>query len=137
MSKILLSFDEDYEFTLVGISCHSKDYRLCWEINNILNIDLIRTEDLEIQKKGILNSHSFYEFIDEDNHLEYFLISNKAENGYLIPEQKRVDFFLMAKGNISNNHTNDIICKINTLSLVLTSFSLDPTQLKSKQNLLF
>lgn len=137
MSKILLSFDEDYDFTLVGISCHSKDYRLCWEINKALNIDLIRKDDLEIRKKGNVNSHSFYEYVDEENYLEYFLISNRGDNGFLIPEQKRVDFFLMAKGNISDNHTNDIICKINALSLVLTSFSIDPELLKSKQNLLF
>jgi hypothetical protein len=137
MSKFLLTLDDDYEFTLVGISCHSKDYRLCWEINKALNIDLIRTQDLEIRKKDTLNSHSFYEYIDEDNYLEYFLISNRGDNGFLIPEQKRVDFFLMAKGNISDNHTSEVICKINTLSLVLTSFSVEPNQLKSKQNLLF
>tara|TARA_B100000809_G_scaffold259526_1_gene304714 strand:- start:527 stop:940 length:414 start_codon:yes stop_codon:yes gene_type:complete len=137
MSKFLLTLDEDYDFTLVGISCHSKDYRLCGEINKVLNIDLIRTVDLEICKKDTLNAHSFYEFIDDDNYLEYYLISNRGDNGFLIPEQKKVDFFLMSKGNISDNHTNDVICKINTLSLVLTSFSIDPNMLKSKQNLLF
>jgi hypothetical protein len=137
MSKFLLTLDEDYEFTLVGISCHSKDYRLCWKINQTLNIDLVRTEDLEIYKKSIVNSHSFYKYIDDDNYLEYYLISNRGDNGFLIPEQKKVDFFLMVKGNFSENHTNDIICKINTLSLVLTSFSINLNSLKSKQNLLF
>jgi hypothetical protein len=137
MSKMLLAIEEDYDFTLVGISCHSKDYRLCWEINKALNTDLIRTEDLEIRKKGETNMHSFYEYIDEDNYLEYYLISNRGNNGSLIPEQKSVDFFLMAKGNISDSHTEDVICKINSLSLVLTSFSIDPNMLKSKQNLLF
>ncbi|MGB0881744.1 MAG: IPExxxVDY family protein [Vicingaceae bacterium] len=137
MSKILLTLDEDYDFTLIGISCHSKDYRLCWEINKALGIDLTRTQDLEIRKKGEVNSHSFYEFIDDDNYLEYYLISNRGSNGFLIPEQKSVDFFIMAKGNISDNHTRDTISKINALSLVLTSFSINPDTLKSKQNLLF
>ena len=45
--------------------------------------------------------------------------------------------FLMIKGNISDNHTKDCIAKINSLSLVLTSFNVNPNQLKSKQNLLF
>jgi len=137
MSKFLLNLDEDYEFTLVGISCHSKDYRLCGKLNKTLYTDLIRTDDFENCKKGTINSHSFYEYIDEDNYLEYYLISNRGDNGFLIPEQKKVDFFLLVKGNISDNHTNDMICKINTLSLVLTSFSIDPNLLKSKQNLLF
>ncbi len=137
MSKILLTLDEDYDFTLIGISCHSKDYRLCWEINKALSTDLIRTEDLEIRKKGEVNAHSFYEYIDDDNYLEYYLISNRGNKGFLIPEQKTVDFFIMAKGNISDRHTKETISKINALSLVLTSFSIDPNLLKSKQNLLF
>ena len=134
---MVLTLDEDYDFSLIGISCHTKDYRLCWELNKILHTDLIRTEDFEISKKNEKCTFSFYEFIDEANYLEYFLVSNRGKNGFLIPEQKKVDFFLMAKGNISDNHTKDVICKINTLSLVLTSFSIDPNMLKSKQSLLF
>ncbi|PCJ28522.1 MAG: hypothetical protein COA97_00805 [Flavobacteriales bacterium] len=137
MSKVLLSLEEDYDFVLVGISCHSKDYRLCWELNKALRIDLIRTDDLEISKNNDIIAYSFYSFIDEDNHIEYYLISNLGKNGYLIPEQKKVDFFLMTKGSTSNNQTKDIICNINSLSLVLTSFSIDPNLLKSKKNLLF
>jgi hypothetical protein len=137
MSKILLSIEEDYDFILIGVSCHTKDYRLCWEINKSLNSDLKRTEDLEISKKGEVNFFSFYEYIDEDNYIEYYLISNLGSNGYLIPEQKKVDFFLLLKGNTSTNQAKDIIGRINSLSLVLTSFKIDPNQLKSKHNLLF
>ena len=137
MSKMVLTLDEDYDFSLLGISCHAKDYRLCWELNKVLNVDLIRTTDFEISKKSEAISFSFYEFIDETNYLEYFLISNRAKNGFLIPEQKKVDFFLMVRGNIMESLTKEIIGKINSLSLVLTSFNIDPNQLKSKQNLLF
>ena len=137
MSKLVLTIEEDYDFSLIGISCHSKDYRLCWELNKILNIDLIRTKDYDISKKNEKSSFSFYEFIDESNYLEYFFISNRSKNGFLIPEQKKVDYFLMLRGNTSDAHTKEIIGKINGLSLVLTSFNIDPTQLKSIQNLLF
>ena len=137
MSKLVLTFEEDYEFSLIGISCHSKDYRLCWELNKQLSIDMVRTADLEISKKDTVSSFSFYEFIDETNYLEYYLISNRGNSGHIIPEQKSMDFFLMIKGNISDNHTKYCIAKINSLSLVLTSFNVDPNQLKSKQNLLF
>ena len=137
MSKLVLTFEEDYDFSLIGISCHSKDYRLCWELNKALSIDMIRTADLEISKKDKISAFSFYEFIDEANYLEFYLISNRGNSGYIVPEQKTMDFFLMVKGNISDNHTKECIAKINSLSLVLTSFNVDPNQLKSKQNLLF
>jgi len=137
MSKMVLTIEEDYDFSLIGISCHAKDYRLCWELNKVLHTELIRITDFEISKKSEAISFSFYEFIDETNYLEYFLISNRAKNGFLVPEQKKVDFFLMVRGNISESLTKEIIGKINSLSLVLTSFNIDPNQLKSKQNLLF
>ena len=137
MSKVLLNIEEDYDFILIGISCHTKDYRLCGAINKTLYIDLIRTGDLEISKKGEVSIYSFYEFLDNDNYLEYYLVSNLASNGYLIAEQKKVDFFLLVKGSTSIDLAKHIICKINSLSLVLTSFNIDPNQLKSKQNLLF
>jgi len=136
MPKIVLNLEEDYDFALVGVSCHTKDYRLCWELNKVLNFDLIRSEDLEINKTAI-DKYSFYEFIDEDNYLEYYLISNRGNTGYLISEYKKVDFFFMIKGNISDFLIDDLLSKINSLSLVLTSFKIDPNQLKSKQNLLF
>lgn len=137
MSKLILSFEEDYDFTLIGISCHTKDYRLCWELNKSLHIDLIRITDLEINKKNTTSSFSFYEFIDDTNYLDFYLISNLCNNGYLVSEQKKVDFFLIIKGNTDEYQTKDFIDKINSLSLVLTSFNINPESLKSKQNLLF
>ena len=133
MSKFVLNIVEEYDFNLIGISCHSKDYRLCWELNKALNIGLERAADYQLEK----SSFSFYEYIDEDNYLEHYFIANKGNSGFLIPEQKAVDYFLMSKGNVSDSLTDEFICKINTISVVLTSFKIDPNQLKSKQNLLF
>lgn len=133
MSKFVLDIIEEYDFSLIGISCHSKDYRLCWELNKTLNIELIRSEDYLIDE----SHYPFYEYVDDDNYLEHYFITNRGKAGFLIPEQKKVDYFLLSKGNISDGLTNEIICKINDISVVLTSFKIDPNQLKSKQNLLF
>lgn len=133
MSKFVLDVIEEYDFTLIGISCHAKDYRLCWELNKTLMIELVRAEDYQLEK----SSFSFYEYLDEDNFLEHFFIANRGNTGFLIPEQKSVDFFLISKGNISDSLSEEFICKINAISVVLTSFNIDPNQLKSKQNLLF
>ena len=60
MSKFVLEIEEDYEFNLIGLSCHSKDYRICRELNRKLKIDLIRTKDYSVDKK----SFSFYQYFD-------------------------------------------------------------------------
>jgi len=137
MTKIVLSLDEDYDFDLFGISCHTKDYRLCWALNQALGIDLIRAEDLIIRKKELTSAYSFYEYLDEDNHLDYFLIANRSSQGLLLPEKKSVDFLLMVKGMVYDNDKINILEKINSVGLILTSYSIDPEELKSKQNLLF
>ncbi|PJB14375.1 MAG: hypothetical protein CO118_08875 [Flavobacteriales bacterium CG_4_9_14_3_um_filter_32_8] len=141
MAKLLLSLDEEYDFLLIGISCHAKDYRLCWELNKLLNFDLTRANDLEIitnnrNKKNEINSYSFYEYGDEEYYLDYYLIANRGNHAYLIPEQKKVDFFLMIKGNLSEQNLKKLLININSLSLVLTSFTINPNELKSKQNLI-
>lgn len=137
MSKILLSLEEDYDFSLIGISCHSKDYRLCWELNKALKVSLIRAGDYEITKKKEISQHAFYEYFDDENHLEFYLIGNKGSKGNLITEQKTTDFFLLLKGSLMDYQLNEFTSKINALNLVLTAFKIDPESLKSKQNLLF
>jgi len=137
MSKILLTLDDDYDFGLIGVSCHAKDYRICWEINQVLKTDLVRSNDYEINKKNEISTHSFYEFYDEPNQVELYLIANKGGKGYLIPEQKTTDFFLLLKGSVADDRMNYFMAKINELSLVIAAFSINPENLKSKQNLLF
>lgn len=133
MTKYVLDIEEVYDFSLIGISCHAKDYRLCWEMNQSLSIDMIRGADYEIDTSRF----SFFEYIDDENYIEYFFIANRGNEGFLIPEQKTVDYFMLMRGNVTDSLIDDIICKINSVSLVLTSFNIDPNQLKSKQNLLF
>ena len=47
--KYTLLEEYDYDFTLIGISCHAKDYRICWSINQRFGYDFEKQEhDLEM-----------------------------------------------------------------------------------------
>ena len=135
MSKVLLTLEDAYEFTLIGISSHTKDYRLCWELNKYVELDLIRTEDLEINSKDVVGKYAFYEYLDEENYLDYYLIANRGNNGYLVPERKTFDYLLMIKGDVEDYQEEELLGKIRSLDHVLASYSIDPNELKSKQNL--
>ncbi len=137
MSKFTLNIEEDYDFSLIGISCHAKDYRLCYELNKILEIDLVRGEDLDIDSKNSKANYALYDYVDEENFIDYYLISNRSNKGFLIPEHKSTDFFLLLKGASNDDIIETIINKIGEIQLVLTSFQIDVTKLKSKQNLIF
>src|SRR5690606_10671277 len=107
------------------------------ELNKHLDIDLIRIKDLEIVIKNSKGNYSLFEYLDEENRIDYYLISNRSEKGILIPEHKSIDFLLQLKGVTSDEIVDELISKICSISLVLTAFKINVNSLKSKQNLIF
>lgn len=137
MPKLQLQPEFDYDFDLIGISCHLKDYRLCFEMNKHLEIDLQRDNDLLISKRSDSASFSLSLFIDDENHREYYLIANKGTKGLLIPEQKAADFFLILKGVFSDEDMDETMNRLKEMEVVLAVYAIQVDSLKSKANLLF
>ena len=138
MGKHTLEIEYDYDFVLIGISSHEKDYRICWALNNQLGLNLIKTDALEIKdkKQDDPSFFSLFSFELPDEFMEYFIIANRSEKGLLITEQKQVDYFFIIRGEIENNKVMDMIRLIKESSLVQTAFRVDVNALKSKQNLI-
>ena len=151
-AKRILQVDYDYDFLLIGICTHAKDYRLCWEINKILDIKLERVDDTMLNshtnpahaggvREGAshdeLNAYSLYFCEEEESNNCFHVISNKSSNETLITEQKQVDYFLRIKGNNNPGYPADIIKKLKDISIVLTAYEIDLNKLKSKHKFLF
>ncbi|UKN00863.1 IPExxxVDY family protein [Paracrocinitomix mangrovi] len=138
MAKHKLTFDEEYDFQLIGICSSHSDYRLCWSINNSLSIGLNKEEDYSvIEKKQGEHLHSFYSYYDEEEHIEYYLIKNLSNNYQrLIPEKDQIDYFLVIKNNYVRE-INDILNQLKQIEVILTAFIFEPDELKSKSNLVF
>jgi hypothetical protein len=138
MAKRKLLLEEEYDFDLIGVCSSHSDYRLCWGINNALQIELNKGEDYSIlEKKDGEHLHSFYEYYDEENHLEYYLIKN-VSNHYqmLVPEKDQIDYFLIIKNNYVIE-INDTLTRLKEIDSILTAFIFDPNDLRSKGNLVF
>jgi len=136
MTKYQLEVEYDYDFLMVGISCHAKDYRLCWGLNQKLGFNLEKLDqDIEIRhrKPDRSSYHSVYTWYNKETHAEYNLVLNKTNAGVLIPEQKQADYFLIVR----NNFDDDIETQIREIDFVLTAFEVNVDSLKSKQNLVF
>lgn len=139
MTKYQLEVTYDYSMLLIGISCHAKDYRLCWAVNQQLGLKLEKAEDdIEIihKPKNRTSAHSVYHYFDEENHTEYTLVQNKGDVGFLVPEQHQADYFLLIRDNFDNELT-DMIAKLRGIDFILMAFEVDPNALKSKENLIF
>ncbi len=139
MSKFTLDVEYDFDFILVGISCHEKDYRISWALREKLNIDLCRGEDLVIhpRKSGSPEVYAVFEHFLEDNDSGFFMVSNRTESAFLIPEHKSFDYFLIVRGAYDSELKDDIVKRIREIPFVLAALYIDPKTLKSRQNLIF
>lgn len=138
MAKHKLFAEEEFEFDLLGICSNNSDYRLCWNINQCLGINLSKTDDYAVMSKKEGESlHSFYHYTDESDYTEYYLIKNLSNTfKHLIPEKAQVDYFLVLKNN-SVHDPDDILDLLKENETILTAFIFDPAELKSKSNLIF
>ncbi len=138
MPKLKLELDYDFDFALIGISCHQPNYRLAWLLNSILNIDLERSDDLDLMlnKKGEKGYFSFFHYDDSDNFTTVNLIANRSENGFFVPEMKQLDYFLQL-WLPENENLSELHQKIKKNEQILACVNIEPETLKSKHNFLF
>jgi hypothetical protein len=139
MAKVVLDQEFEFDFILLGISSHVKDYRLCWAVNRSLGLDLVKLEEEIIlrQKNGVDQStFSIYYYLDNENETEFELICNRHEFGYLIPELKAADYFLKISEYFSGS-VDELIQILRKTNLINMAFEIDVDKLRSKQNLLY
>lgn len=130
MSKVVLNWKDEQEdlFALIGISCHQKDYRLCWELNKVLELQLQKEADIPGPAEDI--SFSRYYYNNEDFLQEYYLLTNKIGKLFFAPELKQADYILQVYGLRSDYEVEDLIVKINGVEGVLMAFEYDSSKLK-------
>lgn len=150
--KHSLDFTIEHDYYLIAIFSVLEDYRLAYFLNEILQIQLKREEyDFNFSKKD--GDFSVFNFEDINTFNYWTLISNKQifdidvsnspnlfqeiSNTYvLIPEKKKVDYFIKIEGDFNSNEIQLLIKKINSIHQVITSYEIDPNTLKSKDFLI-
>ncbi|MFT5860892.1 MAG: hypothetical protein ACI865_003008 [Flavobacteriaceae bacterium] len=137
--KHTLTFEQVFNFDMIGISSHHSDYRLAWGINQSLRIRLTKCEEEYVvtNRKGeVVSTHSMYEYEDQENRLDYFMVKNKCQGNFLIPEKPSMDFFLF----LCDNYAVDIELLtqgLKEVSSILGVFPFDPEEISSAENLVF
>ena len=141
MAKFTLdSLDSsDADFLLIGMSSHAKIYRLCWSLNQHMNLKLINsntTIELPGTKKQLKNTFEVYKYFDEVSRIDYHIIPNKSGNGFLLPEFKHIDYLMLLKENLEIN-LSEVITKAKLSDQVLMAFEINIEEVNSIENLLF
>lgn len=140
MAKITrhqLDFDNEINFDLLGICCHVGDYRLVWDLNNALDISFEKAPDsFVIKYKKHISSHPYYTFKHLDDRYSLYLIKNKNEGAFLIPEKQQIDYFLF----VCDNFVVDLeewVEKIRQLQTVIAAYEFDPAELPTTEHIYF
>jgi hypothetical protein len=133
-----LTEKDEYPFKLAGISSAENDYRLSWSLNQILGLNLVRTDNLEIFHKRLEDKQAFsqFEYFDQDSLLQYRLISNRSINGYLLEEMTNLDYLLQITGDIDEGWMWNLIQRMKAIDGIILVFQIDPITLKSRKKLL-
>jgi len=157
LHKLLVDDFNDDTYSLLAIHCTIEDYRVAYLLNRYLQINLKRNpQDLDFEY--VSASYSIYEWEDKSQQTTWSLVSNvckKEEDSListgslfnvqskiirthnLVPEFKKVNYLLKIDngGNFINERA--IVQKIQDISQIVAVFSIDVSQLKSKDNLIF
>ncbi|MFD0993822.1 IPExxxVDY family protein [Tenacibaculum geojense] len=144
----------DNDYALIGIHTTLEDYKLAFFLNQHLKTNFKRASyNLDFENKNYNSSFAVYENKNASQHFDWYLISNvfktKIQSNtaglfpesdtkvYLIPEKKRVDFFIKIDGEFDYEYIVKTVEAINKLPQVITSYSIETNTLKSKESLIF
>ncbi|MDN3664808.1 IPExxxVDY family protein [Algibacter miyuki] len=148
---------DDISYSLIAIHCTLEDYRLAYLINKYLKTRLARrSKDLDFDNGQ--SAYSIFEWEDEKQLTTWSLVSNTCKTEsfqqatfeslfenqekitritHLIPEYKRVNYFLKIENEFSLSKEKYILDSILEIPQIATAYSVDANDLKSKDNLIF
>jgi len=139
LNRKFLKFEIDLDFVLIAVTTSLKDYRICYLINKYLKFNFVKIPELAVNlDEGKTKSlFSIYSYYWETTKTDLYFIANKGTEGYLVPEMRKMDYFLLIKNYLSENDSNEIISSLNKIPEIMTAVKIDPKKIKSHENLLF
>ena len=157
--KLFIDDFEDVDYQLLAIHTTLDDFRIEYYINQKLPILLSKCKkDILIETDKQKTAFTHFNFEDKKKSVFWTLIENKKEISllqknntvnlfnaqqeftntyYLLPELKKVDYFLKIEGDENQINTSSITNKLKTIDQVTTVYPVKKSQLKSKNNLIF
>lgn len=140
MKKKRLDIEYTFDFDLYGISTTLKPYKLAWELNRCLHINLIKSEDYEVtHKNNSVNNHLHYAQTSAHTLIKLFQnkpVEESEERNLLLPELPRFDFILLVRGEAytDSNRLQELLRNIPSVEWVAF---IPLTALKSKEHFIF
>lgn len=159
LHKLMLEEVEEDHFQLVGIYSSIAEHKMAYFLNKYLDLHLERAcQDVDFNYKAVSAFYAHFFFKDPTNFRTYHLVANKFKGQpkkvlssgslfveeevrplqvNLIPEYKKVDYFLKIEEDLESSKLNQIVNTISQIPHVIAVNNIKVDGLKSKQNLIF
>ena len=134
--KLEVAIDED--FCLLGIVTDEPDYKLCWRINQVLDLGFEKLDDLMLFHRKYQEDQVFSNFVyqDEDALVTYRIIKNRSEEGYYLDELKNLDFLVHIQGEIITEKISAFMHSVGSLPTVRICVPVELKKIRNKERLL-
>nr|WP_315254360.1 IPExxxVDY family protein [uncultured Flavobacterium sp.] len=152
-------FDE-IDYSLIAIHTSLEDYRLAYFINQKLHVNLNKSiKEIQITDKEGEVHFSRFHFYEKKKDISWDLIQNineviqqkregsqnlftnfeieVAKKVYMIPEFKKVNYFLKIENSEDNTNLLEIQSELNSIDQIAANYIVDINKIKSKNNLIF
>ena len=158
--KLLSEEYDEIDYQLIAIHTTLEDYRLAYFINKNLPVLFSKSKnDVSIKSNAIETQFSRFVYEDENKDVTWNLVQNKNDYSqedfaintglftdsktkistkiYLIPEYKKVDYFLKSENNLSTSEIENTISVLKKINKISTVYTVSVDNIKSKDNLIF
>jgi hypothetical protein len=158
--KLDLGEFDEIDYHLIAIHTSLEDYKLAYFINQKLQINLgINKNEIQINIKEGETKFSRFSYQNIEKTISWNLIQNKNEviqhnndniqnlfsnitmevstKVYLLPEFKKVDYFLKIENMDDVMNVEEIQALLNTIDNISTAYTVETNKIKAKNNLIF
>ncbi len=155
--KLLLEDDFGYDFVLIAIHTSLEAYYVAFLLNKNLRLQLARTSnDLFVNRGKYSVDFSLFEYENPQKYVNYHFFNNRAKtvlkqvsqglfdeenevsvSDLFINDLPKVDYFLKVYDEGKAFAKAQILKQINSIPQIITAYSVEIDQLKTKQNLIF
>ncbi|HET8886562.1 MAG TPA: IPExxxVDY family protein [Salinimicrobium sp.] len=156
--KLLIDNLVEDNYHLIAIHSGTADYTTAFLLNKYLNTQLSRTDfDLDFKYKSVKAAYVLYKFYDEENMTTFYLVNNKFKGvnlnntnegslfqmdwdsitTHLLPEHKKVDYFLKIEDSNNDEEVDELLFKIKKIPQITTAYMIAIEKIKNQENLIF
>lgn len=130
-----LEIEDEYDFEIIGVSSHEKDYRLAWSLNKTLGWRLVRVADVVVEGKRSTTHHARFRWTHPVDQTVFTLIDNKTPDGNFMPDLAQFDYLLKIE-QPADLTMKKLLEGLRKTDFVLAFQTQEVAKLKFKENLL-